>query len=221
MADVLDRLDTDLGSTGTTEPFNRIIAAGPSAVPLLCERLMRPALFSADNPAARYSISNLTFAFLALREAHPQTVPESIDCLYRWSLHTDDNNPSRLFVQSTVAGLFGDQALDLVVDAWQRYGSEEQWFERNQRIGNGWFKVFCFDEGRESATIDNLARLADSLERHARLNLYSHISTLAACSDRAAEVIKLAFDAETDTDTKRTLFKIRMQARTILQRRKE
>ena len=218
---VLDRLDTELASTGTTEPFSRIVAAGPAAIPMLCERLMRPAMFAADNPTTRESVSNLAFAFLALKEVHPETVPESIDCLYRWSLHADDNNPSRVFVQSTVAGLFGDEALPSVVGAWQRYGAREDLFERNHKIGNSWFKVFCFDDGKEIATIDELARLADSLEQHARLNLYSHISTLAACSDRATEVIKLAFDAETDADAKRTLYRIRMQARTVRQRQQE
>lgn len=221
LVDALDLLDTDLASNGITAPFNSIVAVGPAVVPLLCERLMRPRMFAADYTSTRESVSNLLFAFLAMKEAHPETVTESIDCLYRWSLKTSDSNPSWLYVQSTVAGLFGDQALSLVVAAWQRYGDREDLFERNQKVANSWFKVFCLDEGREAATIDELARLADGLEQYARLNLYSHISTLAACSDRATDVIKLAFDEEKDADAKRTLYRIRMQARTVRQRQKE
>ena len=46
LAEVLDRLDTDLASNAATEPSNKILAVGPTAVPLLCDRLMRPAMFA-------------------------------------------------------------------------------------------------------------------------------------------------------------------------------
>lgn len=217
LTEVLDRLE-DLGSNATTEPFDRIIAVGPAALPMLCERLMRPAMFDVNKPSSQEMVSNLSFAFLALKQRYPETVPQSVDCLFRWSLDTDDRDPSRPLVQSNVAVLFGDEALAALVAAWQKYSADGELFERSNSVGNGWFRFFCNRDGKEVETIDELAQLADGLEQHSRLNLYSHISTLASCSGRATEVIEQAFNAETNADAKRTLYRIRMQARKLSRR---
>ncbi len=213
----LEQLDN---AQSDTVVANRLLAAGPTIMPKLCKKLHRARLLNQFDTESRDAFTNITFVMLAVAKKFPESVPEAVDCLFLWTTKAPRTHPMRFITMSMVAVNYGDIALRPLVETWERSSRIEGQFEHIQQIASEWFDFFCNRDGIEAETIDKLGNIAASLGKNSRLNLYSHISTLADCSEQAITVIKAAFSSEIDDDAKRALHvfqgqanKIAMQAR--------
>lgn len=211
----LDQLDTDLASNGNTGPIEIISAAGEKALPLLCERLHRPAMFAAADPGRKESIINISYAIVVMHHKYPNTLAESVRCAFDWTMKAERRDPYQLLLRSTIAVDFGNAALPALVNAWAEASLDGAAFERAQQVGNNWFRSFCNRDGLEAQTVTRLAEIADTLNTTNRANLYSHIASLAGCTDQAVAVLKDAFALENDPAKKRMFHRLQLQAQQI------
>lgn len=212
LREALDLLDTDLASSGNTRPAEILSAAGAGALQPLCERLHRPTMFEPRAAVREHAYTNISYVFIAMKHHHPQTMPAIVDCVFDWTLRADESDPYNLMLRSFIAVDFGNDALPALVSSWTTASREDETFSLVQKAGNRWFRVFCNQNGKEAQFVRQLADTAETLDHIDRINLYSHISSLAGCSEEAVTVIKAAFAAENDADTKRRLHQIQIQA---------